>query len=45
MAMAMSMLVLPDLPIPLDEPGVVRKSYPGFWEEWAKFGYALQPLN
>lgn len=45
MAMAFSMLVLPDLSIPLDDPEVVRKSYPGFWKDWAKFGYALQSLN
>lgn len=45
MAMALSMLALPDLPILLDEPHVVRKSYPGFWEEWTKFGYELQALN
>lgn len=44
-AMALSMLVLPDLPIPLDDPHVVRKSYPGFWDAWAEFGVVLQPLN
>lgn len=45
LAMALSMLALPDLPILLDEPYTVRKSYPGFWEDWAKFGYALKALN
>lgn len=45
LAMALSMLVLPDLPILLDEPHTVRKSYPSFWEDWAKFGYALKALN
>jgi len=45
LAMALSMLVLPDLPILLDEPHTVRKSYPGFWEDWAQFGYALKALN
>ncbi len=44
-AMALSMLALPDLPIPLDEPDVVRKSYPSYWEDWAKFGYTLMSLN
>ena len=45
LAMALSMLALPDLPILLDQPYTVRKSYPGFWEDWAKFGYALKALN
>jgi len=45
LAMALSMLALPDLPIFLDEPHTVGKSYPEFWEDWAKFGYALKALN
>ena len=45
MAMALSMLVLPDLSILMDAPQTVSKSYPRFWEDWAQFGYALKALN
>jgi len=45
LAMAFSMLALPDFPILLDEPHTVRKSYPGFWEDWTKFEYVLKALN
>ncbi len=37
MAMAFTPLTLKTGNLRIDNPGVVRKSYPGFWEETAKF--------
>lgn len=44
-AMAMSMLALPEFPVILDQTEVVGKSYPGFWEQWQQLGYRLHDLN
>lgn len=41
MAFAPAALCLPELII--DEPQVVSKSYPGYWEDLAKAGFELQP--
>jgi 3-phosphoshikimate 1-carboxyvinyltransferase len=36
MAMSLSLLALRGVDVRLDDPGVVNKSFPGFWEEWNK---------
>ena len=36
MAMSMSLFELGGLDVTLDNPDCVKKSFPGFWDEWAK---------
>jgi 3-phosphoshikimate 1-carboxyvinyltransferase len=36
MAMSLSLLALKGVDVKLDDPGVVSKSFPGFWDEWRK---------
>lgn len=36
MAMSLSLLALKGVDVKLDDPGVVSKSFPGFWGEWRK---------
>jgi 3-phosphoshikimate 1-carboxyvinyltransferase len=45
MAMAFAPLaaVLPGLIV--EDPAVVRKSYPGFWQDWAALGFELEPCQ
>ena len=37
-AMSMILLTLVGCNICLDNPGCVKKSFPGFWQEWEKYG-------
>jgi 3-phosphoshikimate 1-carboxyvinyltransferase len=36
MAMSLALLGLKGVDVKLDDPGVVSKSFPGFWDEWKK---------
>jgi 3-phosphoshikimate 1-carboxyvinyltransferase len=36
MAMSLSLLELGGVTVNLDNPGCVAKSFPGFWDVWAK---------
>lgn len=36
MAMSLALLGLRGVDVKLDDPGVVSKSFPGFWDEWKK---------
>jgi 3-phosphoshikimate 1-carboxyvinyltransferase len=36
MAMSLSLLELGGITVKLDNPGCVAKSFPGFWDLWAK---------
>lgn len=44
MAMAFAPAVLCFPEICIDEPGVVSKSYPGYWEDMQVAGFAIQPV-
>ena len=45
MAFAPMSLVLPSRSILIDDPGVVSKSYPNYWEDLRKAGFSIKELS
>ena len=45
MAFAPMSLVLPSRSILIDDPGVVSKSYPNYWDDLRKAGFSIQELS
>ncbi len=45
MAFAPISLVLPSRSILIDDPGVVSKSYPNYWDDLRKAGFSIQELS
>ena len=45
MAFAPMSLVLPSRSILIDDPGVVSKSYPNYWEDLRKTGFSIKELS
>ena len=45
MAFAPMALVLPSRSILIDDPGVVSKSYPNYWEDLRKAGFSIKELS
>ncbi|MEN8230832.1 MAG: 3-phosphoshikimate 1-carboxyvinyltransferase, partial [Bacteroidota bacterium] len=44
MAMAFAPLAIPFSSIIIDDPMVVTKSYPGYWNDLEKAGFGIAPL-
>jgi 3-phosphoshikimate 1-carboxyvinyltransferase len=42
MALAFAPMALADLPMRIDDPMVVTKSYPGFWEDLERVGFRIE---